>query len=110
MCGIVGIYRRGGEGFGNLDPGAVLDRMNDALVHRGPDDAGTHVDAPLAFGMRRLSIIGVDNGHQPIFNETRSVAVVDASVPWLKSQKANSSKSTSGPTCSTPPAGVNREP
>lgn len=70
MCGICGIYSFGGEAP------AVVDAMNDTMVHRGPDDAGTFADGPLAFGMRRLSIIGVGNGHQPIFNEDRTVAVV----------------------------------
>lgn len=70
MCGICGIYSFQGEAP------VVVDAMNDAMVHRGPDDAGTFTDGPVALGMRRLSIIGVGNGHQPIFNEDRTVAVV----------------------------------
>lgn len=71
MCGICGILSLDGS-----EPPAVVDAMNAAQIHRGPDDHGTFLDGPLAFGMRRLSIIGLDNGHQPIFNEDRSVAVV----------------------------------
>jgi asparagine synthase (glutamine-hydrolysing) len=44
-----------------------------ALVHRGPDDEGTHADGPVAFGTRRLSIIDVEGGHQPLSNEDRTV-------------------------------------
>jgi asparagine synthase (glutamine-hydrolysing) len=63
-----------------LDGGAVdfapLDRMNDALRHRGPDAAGRLVDGPVAFAMRRLSIIDLAGGDQPIGNEDGSVQVV----------------------------------
>src|SRR4029450_3174578 len=53
-----------------------LDAMVDALTHRGPDDRGTLVEGPVAIGMRRLSIIDVEGGHQPITNEDRTVWVV----------------------------------
>ena len=49
--------------------------MCDAMVHRGPDDAGYLVEDSVALGMRRLSIIDLSGGHQPIFNEDGSVAV-----------------------------------
>ena len=62
MCGIAGYLA--------LDGGAVdeseLRPMLDAIRHRGPDDFGLHVDGPLAFGMRRLSVIDLHTGHQPI--------------------------------------------
>ena len=57
MCGICGIYILDGS-----KAPSVLDAMNEALVHRGPDDAGTYLDGRAGLGMRRLSIIGVDNG------------------------------------------------
>ncbi|WP_276258072.1 asparagine synthase (glutamine-hydrolyzing) [Haloglomus litoreum] len=71
MCGIAGV----------LDPSSLPDedalrRMNDCLAHRGPDDAGIHVDEPVALAHRRLSIIDPESGQQPMFNEDRSVAVV----------------------------------
>ena len=71
MCGICGIYSLDGS----VAP-PVIEDMNDTLVHRGPDDQGEFADGRAAIGMRRLSIIGVGNGHQPIFNEDRSVALV----------------------------------
>jgi asparagine synthase (glutamine-hydrolysing) len=71
MCGICGILSLDGTKAPD-----VVEAMNAAQVHRGPDDEGAFFDGPLAFGMRRLSIIGLENGHQPIFNEDRSVAVV----------------------------------
>ena len=71
MCGICGILCLDGS-----DAPDVVGAMNDAMAHRGPDDDGIYRDGPLAFGMRRLSIIGVDNGHQPIFNEDESAAII----------------------------------
>lgn len=50
--------------------------MNNCLVHRGPDEAGIHVDSPVGLAHRRLSIVGLDTGRQPIFNEDDTVAVI----------------------------------
>ena len=50
-------------------PGHVLDRMTDAMVHRGPNDRGTHLSPGAAIGVRRLSVVDVDGGHQPFPNE-----------------------------------------
>lgn len=72
MCGICGIW-------GDSDParaGRRLDRMLAAIHHRGPDGAGRFDRAGLALGMRRLAIIDLAGGDQPIFNEDGSVAVV----------------------------------
>ena len=72
MCGICGI-------IGNTDPEPtrnVLQQMLRQMHHRGPDDEGVHVDGAVALGMRRLSIIDVDGGHQPVFNEDKTLAVV----------------------------------
>ena len=73
MCGIVGIIQS--EKKGNVDPG-ILRRMNDSLRHRGPDDEGYWVQNPVGLGMRRLSIIDLEGGHQPISNETGDVWTV----------------------------------
>lgn len=54
----------------------VLSCMLGVIHHRGPDDEGVHVEQALALGMRRLSIIDLDSGQQPIYNEDRSVVVV----------------------------------
>ena len=71
MCGIAGFYLR----EGNADP-AVARAMCDQIRHRGPDDEGYHVAGGCAIGMRRLSIIDLSTGHQPMTNEDRSVWVV----------------------------------
>jgi asparagine synthase (glutamine-hydrolysing) len=72
MCGIYGVLdlqqRRPGED--------VLARMAQVTVHRGPDDEGRYADGPFLMGMRRLSIIDLSSGHQPISNEDGSVWVV----------------------------------
>jgi asparagine synthase (glutamine-hydrolysing) len=73
MCGICGMYA-----YSNgmpADP-AVLEQMLDTIVHRGPDDFGTHVDRNLALGSRRLSIIDLPGGRQPITNEDGTISVV----------------------------------
>ncbi len=73
MCGIVGIVHA--PGGPAVDPAAVR-RMCDAIRHRGPDDEGIHVDGRVGLGMRRLSIIDLAGGHQPVFNEDGTVAIV----------------------------------
>jgi len=73
MCGFVSIFDRL-EGR-SIDQ-ALLARMNDALLHRGPDEGGLHAEAGVGLGHRRLSIIDLSSGHQPLFNEDGSVAVV----------------------------------
>jgi len=50
--------------------------MTDAITHRGPDESGYHLEPGLALGHRRLSIIDITSGQQPLFNEERSVAIV----------------------------------
>ncbi len=73
MCGIAGYLQLDGAPAADL---ALLRRMNDALAHRGPDDEGYLVDGPVALGMRRLSIIDLATGEQPIHNEDKTVWVV----------------------------------
>jgi asparagine synthase (glutamine-hydrolysing) len=68
MCGIAGIV-----GFDDPD---LVKRMCDLLAYRGPDDEGQYRGPNVVLGARRLSIIDLEGGHQPIFNEDRSVAVV----------------------------------
>ena len=63
MCGIYGIVSLAGPA---RRPVEVLKLMGDAMVHRGPDDSGAYADTELLLGMRRLSIIDVSGGHQPI--------------------------------------------
>src|SRR5207248_938937 len=55
---------------------AVLHRMFKVIAHRGPDDDGIHVDGRVGIGMRRLSIVDLSTGHQPISNEVESLWIV----------------------------------
>ena len=70
MCGICGVYN-----FGTGEPAdpVALKRATDAMTHRGPDDEGFHLDGALGLGNRRLSIIDLPGGHQPLANEDESV-------------------------------------
>jgi asparagine synthase (glutamine-hydrolysing) len=72
MCGIAGIVSLDRK---PVDPGE-LQRMCDAIIHRGPDDEGFYFEPGVGLGMRRLSIIGLDTGHQPIHNEDGTIQVV----------------------------------
>jgi len=72
MCGICGVYH-----FDRDEPvhAGHIEAMKDLLVHRGPDQDGTHVEPRIGLGHRRLSIIGLSNGRQPLSNETETVWV-----------------------------------
>ena len=72
MCGICGVV----YGDGRAPDKGVLKRANDAIAHRGPDDEGYHVDAPAGLAMRRLAIIDLNTGHQPISYADESLWVV----------------------------------
>lgn len=72
MCGIVGIFDTTGPG--PID-GDLLDRMNQIQLHRGPDAGGLHVEPGIGLGHRRLSIIDLSSGQQPLANEDDSVWV-----------------------------------
>jgi asparagine synthase (glutamine-hydrolysing) len=71
MCGIVGYINRE-----RMADESIVRRMADAIRHRGPDDEGFHVHEQIALGMRRLAIIDLPTGHQPISNEDGTVWVV----------------------------------
>ena len=72
MCGLAGIALTQGR---TLDP-SLLRRMNGTLAHRGPDGEGIFVDRNVGLAHRRLSIIDLEAGAQPLFNEDESVVVV----------------------------------
>lgn len=72
MCGITGIFS---PRAGSITR-AQLQRMTDVLSHRGPDDDGFYMDGPVGLGHRRLSIIDVAGGHQPMLNADRTRAIV----------------------------------
>jgi len=78
MCGIAGFVESAGtvSPFAPDESRALVHRMCDVIRHRGPDDEGVWVDEGIALGMRRLSIIDLSTGHQPIHNEDRTVWIV----------------------------------
>jgi asparagine synthase (glutamine-hydrolysing) len=73
MCGITGIYH-----YANEEPvdEQKLRRMTNVIAHRGPDDEGFYLEDRVGLGHRRLSIIDIAGGHQPLFNEDGTVAIV----------------------------------
>ncbi|MBX3643363.1 MAG: amidotransferase 1, exosortase A system-associated [Rubrivivax sp.] len=73
MCGITGIFDTRAD---RPISRAALQRMNQSQVHRGPDEGSLHLEPGVGFGHRRLSIIDVATGQQPLFNEDGSVAIV----------------------------------
>src|SRR5438309_792134 len=73
MCGICGVYEYQKQKPVDKE---ILAAMLQAIHHRGPDDEGICLDGSLAMGMRRLSIIDLAGGKQPICNEDGSVVVV----------------------------------
>lgn len=70
MCGFVGFHGK----LNNKED--VLEKMMDTIIHRGPDSGGMHIDEHVALGFRRLSIVGIEGGNQPIANEDESIWVV----------------------------------
>jgi asparagine synthase (glutamine-hydrolysing) len=78
MCGIVGLLALAAQREGeapDIDPG-LLDAMNATIFHRGPDSSGTHLEPGVGLAMRRLAILDVSGGDQPIANEDRTIWVV----------------------------------
>ncbi|MGH8696640.1 MAG: asparagine synthase (glutamine-hydrolyzing), partial [Burkholderiales bacterium] len=73
MCGIVGVLDT--RGRREIDR-ALVGRMNESQRHRGPDEEGVHFEPGLGLGHKRLSIIDLATGQQPLYNEDRSVVVV----------------------------------
>jgi asparagine synthase (glutamine-hydrolysing) len=73
MCGINGIIRKNQSSTLKSD----IEKMNNAIIHRGPDDFGIHLShQKIALGMRRLSIIDIDFGNQPLYSKTREKVIV----------------------------------
>ena len=73
MCGICGVVSRDGE---NPVSETLLRTMNNTMIHRGPDDAGHFIDGTAGIAMRRLSIIDLSTGRQPITNEDDTIWIV----------------------------------
>src|SRR5436190_12386141 len=72
MCGITGFVNANGDTVER----SILERMNQAIIHRGPDEDGFYVDQNVGLAMRRLSIIDLASGQQPIYNEDKTKAIV----------------------------------
>ena len=72
MCGITGIFDA--LSARPVEP-ATLQRMNESQQHRGPDECGVHIEPGVGLGHRRLSIIDLATGQQPLFNEDRSIVI-----------------------------------
>src|SRR5699024_12825636 len=73
MCGIVGFVN---SNYSIDEKEQQIQKMMDRIIHRGPDDSGKFVDEGAALGFRRLSIIDLKGGNQPIFNENDSKAII----------------------------------
>jgi len=73
MCGIVGIFDARHRRASSIE---ILERMNEVQHHRGPDEVGRHIEDGVALGHRRLSIIDLSTGQQPLYNEDGSVVIV----------------------------------
>ena len=77
MCGIAGFADQSYATTSKREADfALVHGMCEVIRHRGPDDEGIHVESGVGLGMRRLSIIDLSTGHQPIHNEDESVWVV----------------------------------
>src|SRR5512141_2002653 len=72
MCGIVGFVNNDGASPDR----SVLEKMNRAIIHRGPDDDGSYINGGAGLAMRRLSIIDLAGGHQPIHNRDSTKWIV----------------------------------
>ncbi|WP_199610872.1 XrtA/PEP-CTERM system amidotransferase [Flocculibacter collagenilyticus] len=73
MCGIAGIFDT--QNQAPIET-SVLEKMNGSQFHRGPDEGSTFIEGPIGFAHRRLSIIDVSSGQQPLINAQRSAAIV----------------------------------
>jgi asparagine synthase (glutamine-hydrolysing) len=73
MCGIAGIFHFDKD---RKADSKIIKSMTDSLVHRGPDGEGFYIHENLALGHRRLSIIDLETGDQPMFSEDRSIVVI----------------------------------
>jgi asparagine synthase (glutamine-hydrolysing) len=74
MCGICGVFSLRSEGLG--DDSLIIQHMVQTLYHRGPDDEGYYLDDFALLGTRRLSIIDLATGQQPVSNEDNSIQLI----------------------------------
>ena len=72
MCGIVGSF---GPGMAPAQAEPLLRSMADAVAHRGPDEMGVHADGEIGLGHRRLSIVGLADGQQPMLSQDGNLVI-----------------------------------
>ena len=72
MCGFVGFTNT----IGAINCESILDKMMNRIIHRGPDSSGKFLNKDIAIGFRRLSIIDISEGNQPMFNENNSLVLI----------------------------------
>ena len=70
MCGIVGFASN------EENKGIIIKKMTDRIIHRGPDQEGYYIDEKIALGHRRLSIIDLENGTQPMYSQNKNLVVI----------------------------------
>ena len=100
MCGIAGIVMRNGS----APDSAVLDRLESALFHRGPDMSGRYIDGGCALLSTRLAIIGVETGRQPLTGPSKTVLVANGEIyndPELRAEMPEANFRT-GSDCESP--------
>jgi asparagine synthase (glutamine-hydrolysing) len=85
MCGIAGVIGIASAAEGQ----ATVKRMTDTIIYRGPDDEGHFADAGLAFGMRRLSIIDLAQGHQPIWSDNGAGIILNGEIYNYRALRAD---------------------
>ena len=75
MCGINGFYDLRHQ-YSYEERAGIVHAMNEKIRYRGPDSEGMYQDAALAMGMRRLAVLDLKSGNQPVYNEDRSLVIV----------------------------------
>ena len=73
MCGLCGVAFADPDRVASRE---MIERMNATIAHRGPDDSGLLLAGPIGLGHRRLSIVDLSTGHQPMANEDDTVSIV----------------------------------
>ncbi len=76
MCGIAGFFSFKEEHRSDFSKREIIGKMTEEIIHRGPDGNGFYIDELIALGMRRLSIIDLEKGWQPQYNEDKSIVIV----------------------------------
>ncbi len=76
MCGIVGVFWKSKSQYSLDEQNEIIEKMNSAIYHRGPNDSGKFINSKIQLAMRRLSIIDVESGHQPITSTDERYTII----------------------------------